>query len=349
MQTKITRRVFTSRMIRSYFFSSLLFLSGSVLSYPKTFQVYDKYQNMFRHNGRPLLIVIRGNDLVELMTKGLSRLLKSSNIAPKKDKVFIQPNANSNEPYPVATDVQFLNASTNFLKDIGNNGILVGDNPFYKETYIIKDQEHSNLKRENINVFTDDPGIGYSYCTVYNKDWLSNTAILVNKEMINADLVINMAITKHHPEADFAYVLIDNFGSASNKVRAQTHLRTETNNKNGPTFFDRIIVEIADAFRPQITIVDVRSILTKSGPSFHSENVVHNDGKKIIISGNMSVIGAYCSKLLENHDPTFRIEKIVNYQINYAERIGLGVADLLQVELIEYNPLNPTIYNNMRT
>jgi uncharacterized Fe-S center protein len=66
-------------------------------------------------------------------------------------------------------------------------------------------------------------------------------------------------------------------------------------------------------------------------------NIVLDNNDEIIISGDMVAVDAYCSELIQRYDPTFNPENRVKPQLKYAETLGLGTADLSQVELVEIN------------
>jgi hypothetical protein len=88
--------------------------------------------------------------------------------------------------------------------------------------------------------------------------------------------------------------------------------------------------------RPELTIIDARSLLIKSGPAFRpGQSEIKPNVNRLIICGDMVATDAYCAQLLAKYDESFEKERRVAGQLAYAERLGLGTKDLSQVEIIE--------------
>jgi hypothetical protein len=165
MQSKITRRQFISKVIQGCVGAS--FLSGSILSCAKIRNMRGKFNNIFMTDGKPLLVIVRGKNLRKMVDTGLNLLLESGGRQLSKSKLYIKPNATTNEPYPVTTDVHLLSALVGYFQEYGSSEISIGDNPSYRGIYIrriFKDQKYFDLKKEyRVGVLPNDPGIGYSY------------------------------------------------------------------------------------------------------------------------------------------------------------------------------------------
>jgi len=341
MNSKITRRDFISRFIMGSISASLAAASGSFLACRTSIKSLGDFDNIFRSGDYPLLIIIRGTNLDKIIKKGISLLLESAQGNIKKDKLFLKPNATANEPYPVTTDIALLRKTTDFFRNYGFETITISDNPSYWGIItpkIFKDQGYFTLAKEaGVKVLPRDPGIGFTYRKVRNPKWEENPVIMVNKDILEADLFINTAIPKRHHEADFTCALKNNFGSIYDPFRTQAHIRMETDKERGQDFFDRTIAECADAARPHINIIDARSILIKSGPGLQAGGVVQHDVNELIFSGDMVAVDAYCCELMESYDNSFNPKKRIKKQLDYAQKMGLGIADLSKTEIVELN------------
>jgi len=339
MKSKITRRDFISGLIRGSISAGLAAASGSSLACRSSIKSVGDFDNIFKSGDNPLLIIIRGMNIDKIIEKGLSLLLESAQRKIKTDKLFIKPNATGNEPYPVTTDIALLRKTADFFRNYGMEKITVSDNPSYwgiLTRKIFKDQGYFTLKKEaGVKVLPRDPGIGFTYRKIRNPRWKENPVIMVNKDIVEADLFINTAIPKRHHEADFTCALKNNFGSIYDPFRTQAHIRMETDKEKGQDFFDRTIVECADAARPHINIIDARSILIKSGPGLRAGGVVQDEVNEVIFSGDMVAADAYCSELMERYDNSFNPRKRIKKQLNYAQELGLGIADLSKIEILE--------------
>lgn len=109
----------------------------------------------------------------------------------------------------------------------------------------------------------------------------------------------------------------------------------KTGEPQGRDFFFKTIAEFADCLSPELNIVDARSILTVSGPSLKDGSVVKQIDR-IVVSGDIVATDAYCAGILADNDKTFD-KKSIAATLQYAEKLGLGVADLSRVKIVEIN------------
>ena len=103
----------------------------------------------------------------------------------------------------------------------------------------------------------------------------------------------------------------------------------------GGAFFDRSIVEFADAVRPELTIVDARRVLTRAGPTIRPGVSQIRAADQLVISADVVAVDAWCADLMEGLDDSFRKANRVVAQLEYAKRLGLGQSSRDGVELIE--------------
>lgn len=148
--------------------------------------------------------------------------------------------------------------------------------------------------------------------------------------------MINLPVAKRHHAADFTCALKNNFGCTYDTFRMLAHSKLSREKETGLEFFDQSLVEFADAVSPELTIVDARSLLIKSGPTYKPGKSEIKDGvNKLILSCDKVAVDSYCADLMEKYDETFQKEKRVERQLEYARYLGLGTEDLNQVEMIE--------------
>ena len=84
-----------------------------------------------------------------------------------------------------------------------------------------------------------------------------------------------------------------------------------------------------------LTIVDARSVLANSGPSFRPGQSEIVAARRIVVSGDMLAVDFYCGGLMERLDPTFSKSKRLQRQLEYAQSLGLGDANLARAEVLE--------------
>jgi len=287
--------------------------------------------NLFLHNGRPLVVAVEGNDVWQMLAAGLNRLPQLREALYGK-RVLIKPNATASEPYPVTTDVALLRAIVQYMKRAGAAHITVSDSSsfagFANDRVFRKLGYFSLAKEESVSAAAIDSQDGSDYVRVSNPKWKANTFLLTDRLANEADFVINLAIPKRHHIADFSCALKNSFGCTYGTFRMLAHMR-------GGEFFDNSLVEFADAVRPNLTIVDARLVLAKSGPSFRHDESEIAAAQRIILSGDMVAVDSYCGRLMERLDPTFNKSKRLQRQLEYAQSLGLGEPDLKKTEVLE--------------
>jgi uncharacterized protein (DUF362 family) len=138
---------------------------------------------------------------------------------------------------------------------------------------------------------------------------------------------------KRHDAARFTCALKNHFGSVYGPLRFVAHRKLQASHKGGK-FFDRALAEFADSVRPELNIVDGRSLLVRDGPTLGGRAEVESGVNRIILCGDMLATDVYCSQLMQEHDETFSPD-MISIQLETAEKLGLGVKDLKNVVVKE--------------
>jgi uncharacterized protein (DUF362 family) len=299
----------------------------------------QRFANPFLSGEKPVLIVVRGTDLPSMVNKGMALLFETANRALPMRSIFIKPNATWPEPYPVTTHPEILWEIVRFFHAPGERMISVGDNPSLRGIAVrtlFRKLGYAELTDTwGARILPRNPSQGSSYREVRNNAWTSNPAVMINKDILAADLVVNTAIPKRHHEADFTCALKNCFGAVYDPFRTLAHLRMIRDPERGEEFFDRTIAECADASRPLVNIIDARTLLTVSGPGFYSGGIVKGGVHELIFSGDMVLTDAYCGELMRQNDPSFRPERRLERLLRFAEELGLGTSDPSRAEIVE--------------
>ncbi len=282
--------------------------------------------NLFLRNGRPLLVAVEGNDPGQMLAAGLSKLPGLPE-ALRGKRVLVKPNATASQ-----LDLALLRAVVHYAKQAGAAQIIICDSSSFaalaNDGVFRKLGYYSLAKGESIRAAAIDSQVGSEYVRVSNVKWRANPFLLTDRLTRQADFVINLAIPKRHHAADFSCALKNNFGCTYGTFRMLAHAR-------GGDFFDMSLVEFADAVRPNLTIVDARSILARSGPSFRPGESAIVATRRMVLSGDMVALDSYCGSLMEKLDDTFNKSKRLLRQLDYAHSLGLGEFDLVKVEVVE--------------
>lgn len=337
--SNFSRREFLKSVSRAALLAGLPFHSLCPFSWVRSFKRRDS-QNPFLRDGKPLLVVVEGNNLRMMLEAGFKSLPEFEAALKNRKRIVLKPNATAAEPYPVTTDVGLLKELLVFVKQYSRAQLSIMDSTSYAglTAYRIfsKLGYFSLGKEENVRVLSIDPTLGSYFRKVKSLSWEINPSFLTNSIIQESDFIINLAIPKRHHTADFTCGLKNNFGCTYDSFRMSAHAKAGKKNNKGEKIFDQSLVEFADAVRPELTIIDARSILIKSGPTFRpSQSEIKNNVNRLIICGDMVATDAYCAELLAKYDESFEKEMRLARQLAYAERLGLGIKDLSQVEIIE--------------
>jgi len=337
-KNKISRREFLNYLSKSSFTLATLGTSIFAASCAKQEMSRIGLNNRFISDGKPLLIIVEGNNIKKMLNIGIEALggfkkfVKSKNVA-------IKPNVTWSQPYPVTTDIVLLEEIIMQAKAANCAESTICDGPSSKGIhahYIFYSLGYLELtKKHKVKVKCIDPVRGTEFVKVRNNKWKINPSLLISKHIQNADIVINTAIPKRHHAADFTCALKNCFGCVYDTFRMYAHKHLSMKKEEGQIYFDRTLAEFADAVRPDLTIVDARSMLIKEGPSIKGKAEVKKGVNRLIISEDMVAVDSYCAQLMEQYDNTFHSNRRVAQQIQYAENLGLGVGDLNKVKIIE--------------
>jgi uncharacterized protein (DUF362 family) len=294
--------------------------------------------NYFISEGKPLLVVVEGKNIKKMLSKGIEVLNGFKEIVKGKNLV-IKPNATWSQPYPVTTDPFLLEEIITQAKSAECKKIVVCDGPSstgFHAHYIFSSLGYFKLRENNrVKVKCIDPIRRTEFVRVKNTKWKVNPSLLISKNIQYADIVINIAIPKRHHAGDFSCALKNCFGCIYDTFRMYAHKKLLIEKEKGEIYFDMALAEFADAVRPELTIVDARSILIKGGPTLEGKAEVKKGINKLIISGDIVAVDSYCAQLMEEYDDTFESMRRVARQIGYAENLGLGTGDLSKVKIVE--------------
>jgi uncharacterized protein (DUF362 family) len=297
-------------------------------------------RNVFIRNGKPLLVIVEGKDLKAMLETGLEAIPEFEVLLKNKKRIALKPNATAPEVYPVTTDVDLLSELIRKIKQVSTARLTVVDSTSYAGLAahrVFSKLGYFGLRDEDkVRVFSIDPTVASDFVKVHHSAWKRNPSLLTNKLIQDSDAIINLAVPKRHHVADFTCALKNNFGCTYDTFRMSAHANYSKNDENGSRAFDESLVEFADAVRSELTIVDARSLLTRSGPTFRpGRSEIKGGVNRLIISGDMVAMDSYCADLMAKYDETFEKEKRVRRLLDYASTLGLGTNDLGRVEMVE--------------
>jgi uncharacterized protein (DUF362 family) len=276
--------------------------------------------------GKPILVCVTGTDFSEMLKAGLSQLGGLSKLIGANEDVLIKPNCNAAEPYPGMSDVNSLVATVKEVQNVTSGTVTVADQGYEPAPGVYS---YSNMDPLITEAGAELLVMDQTYL-VKRSGWNLNTQdFKVYSTIYDAPIIINHCALKRHHTADHSCALKNNVGTVLGPglISTRSYLHREASD------FKETLAEIAFAVNPELNIVDARTVLTVAGPSYYSGVPVQ--ANKIVLCGDIVATDMYCQHILADLDPDCVLESPGTGVTGYAEALGLGTADLSQVEIIE--------------
>jgi uncharacterized protein (DUF362 family) len=252
---------------------------------------------------------------------GLKKLVAGKN-------VVLKPNIVASQPPPVTTDPELVVAVAELVRTAGGGSLTACDSNSSGVSKAVKFEAlryPSYLKKAGIALDAVDFGDRTAHVFVSKDGWQVNPSIGVVRTLHEADVIINLPMVKRHDAARLTCALKNHFGSVYGPLRFVAHDKMETG-AEGKALFDRTLAEFADAVRPELNIVDARTLLIRNGPTLSGRAEVKSGVNRIILCGDMVATDVYCAKLMSEFDDTF-VPEMIAAQLEAAVKLGLGVSD----------------------
>ncbi len=308
-------------------------------------------------SGKPLLVIIKGKNIKLMIEKGLDAIGGIKTIIGNNREVLLKPNTNQRDPYPSITAPEALAVVVNLCKQAGAEHIIVHeDHKFEMEPYYTAEEiPFSDIVLSNASdagqfvpvefekwhgdVSAEEALEGSTENGFFEKSLKDNFActeghcLRVNKHLQEAQVIINMPVVKRHFAGQFSSALKNHFGSVYGPQRWLAHAMLQKNRD----YYDRKLAEFASAIRPELTIIDARSMQAVFGPFRTEETKITGGLNTVIISGDMVAADAVVNDLVKKYDKTYTSanEAIIRRQWQHAEELGAGTSDLSKFEMIE--------------
>jgi uncharacterized protein (DUF362 family) len=269
------------------------------------------------YNG-PDLVVVRDGEPEQLVRKAVEALGGMGRFVPAGAKVVVKPNiciSYHSYEYASTTNPWVVGTLVKLCLEAGASSVKVLDYPFsgtseqaYKESGIQEQVEAAGGQMEVISnlkfVPIDIPG------AVMLKN------VKAYQDVLNADVLINVPIAKHHSLARLTLGMKNLMGLVSSRESLHSGLGD-------------CLPDLVQLFKPALTVVDAVRILTAGGPS--GGNL--DDVKKldtIIASPDIVAADSYATTLFDLTPAD------ISYVKTAIER-GIGRGDLENLKIEEYS------------
>jgi len=293
--------------------------------------------------GKPILVCIEGYDVKTMLSKGLQALGGLDKLVTSHQDVMIKPNlvlresASGSPQYPTMSSPDTISELIYMLKVVAGR-VSVGDQGGEDQSLIYEELDLGNavvgLGADLINFETLSSGI----YNVRKSTWSPAVPdFKVFSPVYDAPILVNLCNLKSHGSSFMTCAIKNNFGALQGRAVSGTRGYVHRN-PNFSTAFIEELADIASLINPELTIVDARHIMIGNGPTLAAPGAqINKEINRLVLSGDMVAADAYCAeRILGIHDASFQPASILP-TLERARQLGLGTADLSQVEILEIN------------
>ncbi|TKJ41151.1 hypothetical protein CEE37_05645 [candidate division LCP-89 bacterium B3_LCP] len=282
--------------------------------------------------GHPILVCVEGTDFEEMLAMGLSALGGLDLLIDNNQDVLIKPNlVHLEEPYPTISDPNSVLTLLQTVQQVTSGAAMVGDSSGFITSRL--------YEAVGLDPLIPNAGGGLvdfdSTYEVRRSTWEPEVPdFMVYSAVYDSPIILNLCSLKRHDCSYMTCALKNHVGTVGNPGPADT--RDYLHDLGGLTEgFLHTVAEIYGLINSELVVVDARQVVAINGPFVGSPYFGEvRDLNKIVICGDQVAADAYCAQLLDGIDETFD-PTTIEPTLTRAEELGLGTADLSQVEIIE--------------
>ena len=266
----------------------------------------------------PQLVSAQGTPPAKITEAAVDALGGMSRFVEPGDEVIVKPNicmANRSPEYAVTTNPEVVATVVRLAREAGASRVRVMDNPFSgtaEDAYVVSgikeavEEAGGEMEVMSSAEFTE---VDFPEICRDIRRWP------VYKDALEADVLINVPIAKHHSLATLTLGAKNLMGLIENRksIHANLHQR---------------IADLVALFQPDLTVMDAVRVLMEGGPMGGDlEDVRQLD--TVIASPDLVAVDAYATRFF----PFADAEQVA--YIKFCAEMGLGTMDLDSVELLE--------------
>jgi len=268
--------------------------------------------------GSTYLAVARGGDDPEALTRAAVGAIGGiERFVAKGAKVLIKPNlciSGRSYEYAVTTNPWVVGALVKLCKEAGATRVLVFDNP---TTGSSEDAFASSGIAQQVSAAGGEveyvASMKFTAVNLPGAEWLKQTRVYA--EVLNADVLINVPIAKHHNLTGLTLGMKNQLGTLRDRPEVHTSIQHK-------------LVDLAAFLRPTLTVIDAVRILVANGPTGGSLNDVQKLDT-VIATHDVVAADAYTTRLFGWTDPN----RLLN--VKYGAEAGIGRSDLENLKIEE--------------
>lgn len=264
----------------------------------------------------PDLVVARGGQPEEMVRKGIAAIGGMERFVPQGARVIVKPNicvAYHTYEYAATTNPWVVGALVKMALEAGAGSVQVMDFPFggtAEQAYVRSgiDEQVRAAGGEMVSM------PGFKYSTVDIPQGLSINSTEAFKDALEADVLIDVPIAKHHGSTRLTLGMKNLMGLILD--RGSIHMN-----------LGQRIADLTTLFHPTLTVVDAVRILMDNGPTGGNLNDV-NQVDTVIVSPDIVAADSFATTL-------FGLQPADISYIRAASDMGLGRSDLNNLRIEE--------------
>lgn len=265
------------------------------------------------------LVDVSGSDPLKMVAAALDALGGIGRFVRKGDVVVIKPNAGFANPpdWGTTTHPQTVFAVARACLDAGAKSVTVLDYPQAKADKCFKrcgiTDAMAGLPKAQLKLL----GQQSEFKKVAIKDGIALKQVEVAKQVLSADVLINLPAAKHHTETGVSFGLKNAMGLIWDR-------------KAFHTMFDlhQGIADLGRIIKPQLTIVDATRALLSGGPAGPGETVTPG---RMIAGVQIASVDAYALTVARFNQRQMTPDDARH--ILLAGKAGLGEVDLAKLQV----------------
>lgn len=307
--------------------------------------IRKRIPNPFMENGRPIVVVVHGNDFPTMLARGME-VLGGFGRFGTGHSVIVKPNFvfDKKTHYPTTTDEQSVLTTVEFLQKEGFGDITVADRRGkrmdsgraggkFEWSGLNELAERGGFRTDSLMDDAEAPTV-----QVGDDRWTTMPSIGVIKKIYEAGLIVNMPTLKRHSQTHLTCSLKNNMGVLDVPTTENMHLWGEANKVAHDSMPEdqvtrRLCVAVAEAamaVSPEMTVIDARKVLCSNHGSVARGGLREAD--RLIISGDAVAADVCAAGVLKELDETYELGPTAS-TFAHAETLEVGVADSDRVVL----------------
>ena len=257
----------------------------------------------------------------EMVDQAISNLLKLlggiGNYVKPENRVLLKPNllGASHADDPTATHHTVMHSLIRQIQSVGGKP-FIGDSPAFGNVTTVARKSGLMKVAEELSVPISDwtGGVRVSAPESY-----SLRTYKLGREVVEADVVINVPKLKVHQQMQLTAAIKNNFGCVPGKRKARLHFSRGQDRIT----FGKMLIEYSQLIKPALTVIDAITAMHKMGPRYGDPYPLG------VVTGGVDVVALdrVHADLIGLPDAQFDL-------MNAARELGVGETDMEKIEIL---------------